>query len=140
MTEEIETRKTIKEKVKEVFVKDTTNKVWEVFGVVVLASVAAFLIGWMIFGWYIVPVEWEYPETVDPDMNGVVFTSKATYVFLLQEWYAYSGDDRKFNYFAGQLRDLDSIACYLAQHSTDFAEQARLIKVAYNVNGYGCME
>lgn len=125
---------------KTVFLRDTTNKTWEIVLALLLASLAAFLIGWMIFGWYIVPVEWESPPVIEPDMNGVVFRSKASYVFLLQEWYAYSGDDAKFQFFASELQDLDAIACYLARHSTDFAEEARLIRVAYNINGYGCME
>jgi hypothetical protein len=128
------------QKIKDKLKSDTTNKVWEVVLLFVLGSLAAFLIGWILFGWFIVPVEWEYPEVMEANLNTVSFRSKAAFVYLLQEWYAYSGDDEKFNYFASQMNDLDSVACFMSNQTSDFAEQARLIKVAYLVNGYGCLE
>jgi hypothetical protein len=137
-----ETQDTILARFKVLLQKDQTSKTWEFLTVVFLSILVSFLVGWMVFGWWIAPVEWEHPEYVQQpvDMNGLELRSKMTYVYLLQEWNAYSGDKEKFLFFASQMSDVDFVACYMATQSVDFAERARLIRVAYLVNGYGCME
>lgn len=102
-----------------------------------LVSLAFFLIGWMLFGWVIAPVKWVYPEP-PPGMNGLAYQSKATYALVVSEWYAYSRNDQKLYFFSSQFSDFDTVACQLAAESVDMAQAARLIKVAYLTNGYGC--
>lgn len=108
------------------------------FAAYFFASVlGAFLIGWMVMGWWVAPVEWLPPEPL-PAMTGLSYESKMVYVFVLSEWYAYSQDDYKLEYLLRQLDDADVVACSLATGSRDMAEYARLVNIAYKVNGYGC--
>lgn len=123
------------DKIKEVLMTNHESKAWEILLMVGLTSLVFFLIGWMLFGWVISPVEWVPPE----GMNGLEYQTKGTYVLLLSEWYAYSENAAKLQYFASQLNDVDTVACAVANSSTDLAEKARLITIAYARNGYGCV-
>lgn len=114
----------------------TENELWKVILGFAVSSLAFFLIGWMVFGWYIVPVEWIPPEP-PTGMSALEYQSKATYTLLLSEWYAYSGNDEKLYYFSRQLDDIDVIACSIGAEK---AERARLVTIAYMRNGVGCNE
>jgi hypothetical protein len=94
----------------------------------------------MLFGWVLFPVEYIPPEPAPEPygMNGLSYESKAVYVYLLQEWYAYSQDDQKLPVFVNQISNVDEVACTMASLSTDFAERARLITIAGKINGQGC--
>ena len=134
----------MKEKLKNFFDKlnkmtlvEVKTSVGSVFTGFILVSAFAFIVGLVVFGWWLTPVEWTPPETPS-QMNGVEYQSKIKYVYLLSEWYAYSENSGKLAWFINELDDIDAVACYAASQSTDIAEQARLINIAYTRNGYGC--
>jgi len=114
-----------------------SSHVWKILVGFAITGLITFLIGWMLFGWVIAPVQWEYPEP-PPGMNGLTYNTKATYALLVSEWYAYSRNDQKLYFFSSQFDDFDTVACQLATESVDMGQKARLIKVAYLKNGYGC--
>lgn len=111
------------------------TKVWHIALSFQVACLAAFLIGWMLFGWLVFPVQWQ------PDrLNSSSFATKVVYVHLISEWYAYSGNDAKAHAYLDELNNADEIACSMANNEqSDLALKARLLKVAYLVNGYGCL-
>lgn len=130
MQEKIDTLK----RILKIDVKTNVGKILLSFS---LVSLGFFLIGWMLFGWVIAPVQWEYPDP-PAGMNGLTYNTKATYALVVSEWYAYSRNDQKLYFFSSQLDDFDTVACQLATESVDMGQKARLIKVAYLKNGYGC--
>lgn len=99
-----------------------------------LVSVVSFVVGWMVFGWLLFPVQWKADR-----INNAPYTSQVVYVYLISEWYAYSGNNERVSYFLNELSNADAIACNLAQNESDFGTKARLIKVAYLKNGQGCL-
>lgn len=127
------------EKLNKITLTKVDTSVGGIFAGFLIVAAAAFIVGLVIFGWWLTPVEWVPPETpVLTEMNGIEYQSKIKYVYLLSEWYAYSENPDKLAWFINELDDIDTVACYAASQSVDLAERARLINIAYTRNGYGC--
>jgi len=102
---------------------------------------ASFIIGWIIglvlFGWYIWPVEWTKatPAQLAPQYQ-------EAWVRAVSELYAFNGNaeivQQALGGWSGDVTG-DQVACSMAVSTTDPAERARLEAVASVVNGgAGC--
>jgi hypothetical protein len=113
---------------------DIPVKLWHIATSHILMFVLAFLVGLVIFGWWLWPVQWEPSK-----LNDAPYYSQVTYVHLVSEWYAYTEDTTRVQMYLGELDNAADIACTLADgETTDLPRKARYIKVAYLKNGHGC--
>jgi hypothetical protein len=105
------------------------------------SMLASFIIGWLIglvlFGWYIWPVEWTdaTPAQLAPQYQ-------EAWVRAVSELYAFNGNaeivQQALGGWSGDVTG-DQVACSMAVSTTDPAERARLEAVASVVNGgAGC--
>lgn len=128
------------DELKKILKGEVKGSIGSVLIISLIIIVTFFILGWMLFGWVLFPVEYipPEPEPVLSGLNGTTYETKATYVYLLQEWFAYSQNDGKLYTFTSQLGDTSEIACNMAFQSRDFAERARLVTLAGRINGIGC--
>lgn len=95
--------------------------------------IAGFLIGLIVFGWWLWPVVW-----VDAGPGELAPADQALYVQASADLYSYQRSQwrvqRELAPWGG-----DVVACELARQSDDLGQQARLVAAAYAVNGKGCL-
>lgn len=96
--------------------------------------VAGWLIGLILFGWWLTPVQWEYPQ----DFSSLDSNHKVMLVLATSDLYAYSQNKVVAQSLLGSWGG-DNMACNLAMQTEDPAQRARLVGVAYGVNGVGCV-
>ena len=101
------------------------------------AFVIGLIIGLVVLGWYVFPVEWE-----DATPGQLAPQYQEAYVKMVAELYAFNGNAEMVQLalggWAGDVTG-DQAACALAASATDPAEKARLEAVAGVVNGgAGC--
>lgn len=100
-----------------------------------LASTAVtfLLIGWMVLGWLIAPVEY-----VNPGYAGLPYGEQANYVLTVSDLYAFTRDGdrvkRQLEYWGG-----DRVACVLSTQVEDPFQQIRLQAAAYATTGKPCV-
>lgn len=124
---------------KEVYSKKIDMKIGELTGTMLVLLLGGIFFGWMVLGWFVFPVQWEYPEIPEPyKMNDLSYNSKAVYVRLLSEWNAFTPENPYLPLYIGEIDDIDSVACDMANNATDLGEMRRYIKIAYEKNGVGC--
>ena len=95
--------------------------------------VAGLLIGLLVLGWWLWPVQWTdaTPAHLSPQYRTIYLRQTA-------DLYSYERDPERvieaLLYWRG-----DRAACELAYQVDDPAEKARLVTVAYTINGVGCV-
>lgn len=115
---------------------DVKMEIWQMTVSHLAWGIFAFLVGLVVFGWWLWPVQWEPSK-----LNDAPFYSQITYVQLISEWYAYTGDAERVHMYLNELDNADEIACFLADgEQQDLGRKARYVKVAYLKNGQGCFK
>jgi hypothetical protein len=97
-----------------------------------VAFIVGLLIGLVVLGWWLWPVQW-----TDATPDALASTYEDIYVRNVAELYAFDGNQDKVR-AAYEGWGGDVAACQLAVTSTDPADQQRLIAAATVVNGQGC--
>lgn len=127
------------ETLKEIYNKNMDMKIGELTVTMLVLLLSGVIFGWMILGWVVFPVQWEYPEIPEPyKMNDISYDSKAVYVRLLSEWNAFMPNSSYLPLYIDQINDIDIVACDMADNTDDLGETQRYIKIAYEKNGVGC--
>lgn len=130
--------KVVRENLDEASSKEITISAGIGFAVVVGLLVAGILFGWFALGWGLAPVQWE-PQS----MNDMPEASKEIVIETVSELYALTGDVSKVDPYTYELYNLDGIACKMANEELsrtepNYIRYARLVNIAFIVNGYGC--
>jgi hypothetical protein len=100
--------------------------------VALLAFVVGLLLGLVVLGWWLFPVEWS-----GTDPSGLFPEYQSTYVRNAAELYSFDNNQDKLRSALGSWGG-DSVACELAASAVDAGDQARLVAAAAIVNGQGC--
>lgn len=90
------------------------------------------LIGWMLLGWVLWPVQYNpggYDTLSEP--------YRVQVVYIASEVYSYDLDKIKARGLLGHWGGGD-LACKLARTEQNLESRARLLSIAYVVNNYGC--
>lgn len=99
---------------------------------VVLALLAGYLIGLIIFGWWLWPVEW-----TGATIANLPQVEQERYVTAVAELFSYDRNEWRARFYLAHWHG-DVVACDLAQKAQDFPTRARFESVAFAVNGQGC--
>jgi hypothetical protein len=98
----------------------------------VACFVAGLLVGLVILGWWLWPVQWvdAWPVDLSPQ-------EQALYLEMVSDLYAYSLDP---DYALRALRSWPdaTVICDLAMRQTDWGTRVRLVSIAAIKNGQGC--
>ncbi len=97
-----------------------------------VAFVIGLIIGLVVLGWYVWPVEWTdaTPAQLAPEYQ-------SAYVKMTADLYSLNGNAEMVQQALGSWGG-DVVACSLAESTADPGERARLEAVATVVNGAGC--
>lgn len=99
---------------------------------VIVAFVVGLIIGLVVLGWWLFPVEW-----TDAGPQHLAEADQELYLRTVAELYAFEGDAEMVRRALGGWEGAEA-ACNLAAESPDPAERARLEAVAAVMNGQGC--
>lgn len=102
--------------------------------VAVVAFVVGLIIGLVVLGWWLFPVEWTGggPQDLAPG-------DQATYLQALADLYSYEpANTARINEALGGWPEADQATCELAANTADPAAASRLIAMAAVLNGTGC--
>jgi hypothetical protein len=99
---------------------------------VIVAFVVGLIIGLVVLGWGLFPVEW-----TDAGPQHLAEADQELYLRMVAELYAFEGDAEMVRRALGGWEGAEA-ACALATESPDPAERARLEAVAAVMNGQGC--
>lgn len=97
-----------------------------------VAFIAGLIIGLVVLGWYIFPVQYE-----GADPSGLFPQYRDIYIRNAADLYAFDNNQEKLKTALSGWGG-DQYACEMAQVSLDPADQQRLIAAATIVNGQGC--
>lgn len=100
--------------------------------VVLLAFAVGLLLGLVVLGWWLFPVEWS-----GADPSGLFPEYQSTFVRNAAELYSFDNNQDKLRSALSSWGG-DSVACELAASAVDPGDQARLVAAATIVNGQGC--
>ncbi len=100
--------------------------------VALLAFIAGLIIGLVVLGWGLFPVEY-----TGADPSGLFPEYRAQFVRQAAELYSFDNNQEKLRSALASWGGAD-VACELAASSVDQGDQARLIAAAAILNGTGC--
>jgi hypothetical protein len=102
--------------------------------VAVVAFVVGLIIGLVVLGWGLFPVQW-----TGGGPQHLSATDQATYLQALADLYSYEpANTARINEALGRWPEADQATCDLAAVATDPAVASRLIAMAAVLNGRGC--
>ena len=99
----------------------------------IISILMSFSIGLFLFGWWLTPIRYTpggYETLATSYKQEVVYTQADLHAFTLDPLRAKA----VVGWWGG-----DNMACELADIEKNLAQRARLIALAYAVNGYGCV-
>lgn len=100
---------------------------------VLLSFAVGAAIGLIWLGWYVFPVQWTggtYTHLTERDKVNLVLT--------LADLNAYDPETGRVMMIGRNWYEMSDYACALARQEADPAQQARLVSLAWRLNGYGC--
>ncbi|MCA9942855.1 MAG: hypothetical protein KC449_05215 [Anaerolineales bacterium] len=99
-----------------------------------LIFTAGLFVGLVVLGWGLWPVEW-----VDADYQHLSVDRQAVVVEAAADLNAFDGQSSRVTQLMRGWES-DDMACQRALATNDMAERARLVALAWKINGIGCQQ
>jgi len=115
------------------FIRRLSGEVKQSKTAVSLSFITGLIIGLTILGWYVWPVQW-----TDAGLSHLTQRHKVMVVEMAADLNAYDPTTGRITIVGRDWYEMSNYACAMAQAEADAAQRARLVSLAWRLNGYGC--